>query len=188
MTAQKKALQDQVLMIETETRKKNESTLKTHETATKLNASHFAAFTLLLEALFLLCAWYIEYYSFRSYAEFSTPVMVGKVQNTTIPIASAAAQKAIPITNGNHNIKPLQNGTSLARASDHKPVAVHIPASQKNHLDKNVIELAIKKVRNKITTAEYRLRNGIGKKETSEKNRAQAQQELNQLIQQFKSL
>ena len=47
----------------------NDATTTEHQQTTALNSSHFALVTLLCEALFLLCAFYLEYYDWRTYVE-----------------------------------------------------------------------------------------------------------------------
>lgn len=48
---------------------KNDTSEAIHETTTTATASQFGAFTLLCELLFILAAFYLEYYDYRSYAE-----------------------------------------------------------------------------------------------------------------------
>ena len=48
-----------------------------------INANHFALFTLLLELLFLASAFYLQYYDFRSYVEFTTPLKTVATKSNT---------------------------------------------------------------------------------------------------------
>lgn len=48
---------------------KNDTTEHIHQETTTANAAKFAAFTLVCEILFILAAFYLEYYDYRSYAE-----------------------------------------------------------------------------------------------------------------------
>jgi hypothetical protein len=49
----------------------NDTALEEHKTTTTTNGQQFAAFTLLSEILLILCLFYIQYYDFRSFAEYA---------------------------------------------------------------------------------------------------------------------
>lgn len=49
----------------------NDTALEEHKTTTNTNGQQFAAFTLLSEILLILCLFYIQYYDFRSFAEYA---------------------------------------------------------------------------------------------------------------------
>jgi len=85
LTNQKENLQAALLGIESQAIADNRKTEKEHDNKTKVNAYHFALFTLLLEALFLLCAWYLEYYDYRTYAEFAVATEIKPVATDVPP-------------------------------------------------------------------------------------------------------
>lgn len=49
----------------------NDTATQEHKTTTSANGQQFAAFTLLSEILLILCLFYIQYYDFRSFAEYA---------------------------------------------------------------------------------------------------------------------
>jgi hypothetical protein len=164
LTNQKNALIAQKIALENDAIKSNKVVQEQKENQTNLNAFHFALFTLFLEGLFLICAWYLEYYDFRSLSEFAI---------TSVQIS-------------NHNIDngmELSEMGTLARAINDNSTKqeLQLNGSQGPPLEEGIILKAIKNVKNKISTAKYRLRNSIGSKETSEKNLVEAQDELEEL-------
>jgi hypothetical protein len=73
LTAQKTALLEELTRTRARVDQVNDATTAAHTTTTHLKAEYFALVTLLLEVLFILTAFYLEYYDFRSLAEFATP-------------------------------------------------------------------------------------------------------------------
>jgi len=71
LTNQKTALLSQLISLENGTQQTNAGTKAVHATETAIKARRFAGVTLLSELLFLLCAFYIEFYDYRSLAEFA---------------------------------------------------------------------------------------------------------------------
>ena len=65
---------------------KNDTTEQVHQATTTATAGQFAAFTLVCEILFLLAAFYLEYYDYRSYAEHCK----GPALSTDRPTAATA--------------------------------------------------------------------------------------------------
>lgn len=169
LTDQLNALTAQKIKIENETSAENKILLSTHTDTTDLNAYHFALVTLLLEFMFLLCAWYLEYYDFRSLAEF----------------AFQFQQKKTITNDMDGNDKKDGSTGKLARAGEpeelQKSKQLNGSGATGTPIDENIIQLAMKKVRNKITTARYRLRNDIGREETNKKNEREAKEEFEQL-------
>lgn len=165
LTKQMEALQGQVLAIENETRADNKKREMEHEGKTKLNAYHFALFTLFLEFLFLQCVWYLEYYDFRSYAEFVAIANGKENDNESDDITKMTKSK----TPARAKSAEMTTGKKVVNGHDN------------GQLDESVILKAIKNIRNKITTAKYRLRNNIGRRETSERNLETAEKELTEL-------
>lgn len=73
LTTQKTALLEELTRTRARVDQVNDTTTAAHTTTTHLKAEYFGLITLLLELLFVLTAFYLEYYDFRSLAEFATP-------------------------------------------------------------------------------------------------------------------
>lgn len=172
LTEQKAILQNQVINLAQRADTDNRTTVEQHRENTNIDASYFALFTLILEGLFLICAWYLEYYDFRSYVEFNPPLKMG------VPTTKKVDQKAINAT--------LQNGTISVNAANNKNGSHHIKEIEPK-ITSEVIEHAIKNVNGKIANAKYRISKNIGRKETSQRNLEQAQNELIELKSLLKS-
>jgi hypothetical protein len=69
LTQQASTLEVELLRRIQAKEEKEERTHNVHNAQTAESASIFALVTLLLELFFLLCAWYLEYYDFRSFTE-----------------------------------------------------------------------------------------------------------------------
>ena len=101
LSKQKLALQERLLSIQNNTEVDNKTIHLDHKSNTYLESENFALITLLLELLFILCAFYLEYYDFRSFAEFSiTQTTKTLRQNNNITENSHIL--AIPHTNKRH--------------------------------------------------------------------------------------
>lgn len=61
---------------------KNDTTDTIHQATTTATAAHFGAFTLVCELLFILAAFYLEYYDYRSFAEHCKQPETGEKQAT----------------------------------------------------------------------------------------------------------
>lgn len=68
---QEAEVQTAMLEAVTQAQSSNNTTMQQHTATNKLKAEHFAAVTLLFELLLVLALWYVEFYDFRSLAEFS---------------------------------------------------------------------------------------------------------------------
>ena len=77
LTKQKTGLMAELIRTRQRADELNDGTSTAHTMRTSLKAEHFAAVTLLLELLFLLSAFYLEYYDYRSYLDF-----VGQAQES----------------------------------------------------------------------------------------------------------
>jgi hypothetical protein len=170
LTKQKAALLAQWLNIENRTATKNETTAAVHLQKTTLDAEHFAAVTLLLELLFLLCAFYLEYFDFRSYTEFAGRSNIATNDNVnfayTKPGKGLQAMK--PATD--NGTKATDNKPFKAPENDPngKPLNGHSLSLNATSID--AVQKAIKHVKGRIASAAHRLRNGIGQPETSRRN------------------
>lgn len=71
LSKQKASIQTEIFRIKEKVEKENKVIILNHMQQTNINANHFALVTLLLELLFVITAFYLEYYDFRSYLEFS---------------------------------------------------------------------------------------------------------------------
>ena len=171
LTKQKELLLSQWMETENRTANNNQSTTVEHRQLTKLKAEHFAIVTLLLELLFLLCAWYLEYYDFRSFTEFAE-----SNGNGSTDFATAKDYRPLqPSKNGNDRqlaTMTKDNGTVAANNSH---------GMNGKEMEKDAILKAIKYVKGKIATAKYRIKNNIGRPETSEVNIKKFTSELREL-------
>ena len=70
LTRQKETALGEVARISQRTDGKNDAATLEHTTATKINATGFAAITLTSELLLLLCLFYLQYYDYRSFVEY----------------------------------------------------------------------------------------------------------------------
>lgn len=70
LTRQKEALVNEMIRQRARTDTRNDATETAHTTTTEANAQGFALFTLCSELLLILCLWYLQYYDFRSFAEY----------------------------------------------------------------------------------------------------------------------
>jgi len=110
LTKQKTVLLDELARTRERVDTTNEGTAADHRSTTRLKAEYFAAVTLLLELLFILCAFYLEFYDFRSLAEFATP--------------AGSASKANHAAPGTHQAK--DNGAAYAIPAPVEKVAPQV--------------------------------------------------------------
>ena len=135
LTRQKTHLQAELIRTIQRTDEQNDLILEQHAETTRLNASQFALLTLLLEMLFLLCAWYIEYYDFRSFAEFAQP-------------SSFDTQ----FQNGDNDSKP-----------DELPILEgENMAIENGNIDASIVEAAIKNAKANLAAYRSKLKSGYG--------------------------
>lgn len=166
LTKQKELLLSQWMTIENRTATANETTAAEHQRQTSLNAEHFAAVTLLLELLFLLCAWYLEYFDFRSFTEFAAAYHMQTDDNTKFAYTRHYSPSQPPKMANEHAPKGKE-------IDSRKTAEIGLNGHNLNgHGDtsKDAVLKAIKHVKGRIASAAYRLRNGIGVPETSQRN------------------
>lgn len=104
LSEQKAVLMDELVRTRQKTDADNLATTTTHTQTTALKGSHFALVTLLCELLFLLCAYYLEYYDWRTYVEL-------RAKSVTDPAQDAKATFSNQMING--HIVPSSNGHAL---------------------------------------------------------------------------
>jgi len=81
----------------------------------------------------------------------------------------------------------LQNGITHDKEAPTKIVIDKENDKATNQENQDILA-PIKKAKSKLNSAEYRLKKNIGKKETSEQNRKEAEQEIQQLESRLKNL
>lgn len=175
LTKQKLGLQDKLFRIEGKEESSNDIIISTHIFGTDKKSEYFAALTFLLELFFILCAFYLEYYDYRSFAEFHR-----FDTNTDTPTHHNENIKE-NLENTNINLAYTRGDTKLQNGSHHNGVYKTAAVVKIDSTSKETIEKAIKLIRGRIASAHYRLRNGIGKPETSHKNIEKFKGELQEL-------
>lgn len=97
LTRQREALTGELIRLQTRADTRNDATETAHATTTEANASGFALFTLCCELLLILCLWFLQYYDYRSFAEYCGKP-TGKQPDTS---GTSAVQAVTFSTNGN---------------------------------------------------------------------------------------
>ncbi len=117
-----------------------------------------------------------------------------KKKIATKPVEKVVTQKKEQAPNSQAGLtltKSHQEPTNQVAAQNLK-VSPTVIAKTKdvitNNPERENILIAIKKARGKINSAEYRIKKGIGKRATSEQNRTEAEQELQQLEKRLRQL
>lgn len=118
LAAQKETLLTELVRQQSRNDTRNDETEKTHIVTTQANASGFALFTLCSELLLILCLWYLQYYDFRSYAEYCAKPTGGKVAGIGFKGIQAPALVADGHDNGS------SNGT-LPTNETRRPIGFH---------------------------------------------------------------
>lgn len=88
LTRQRETALAELVRLQQRADERNDNTEQQHATTTTANASTFAAFTAACELLLVLCLFYLQYYDFRSFAEYAkadgekraAPTVVAQVQ------------------------------------------------------------------------------------------------------------
>lgn len=94
LTRQREVLVNEQIRQQTRADTRNDETEKTHTVTTEANAAGFALFTLCSELLLILCLWYLQYYDFRSFAEYCAKPTGGKAGSIWIKSIEAPAVSA----------------------------------------------------------------------------------------------
>lgn len=164
LSEQKATIQAEIFRVQADTEAKNEEIITAHSQQTKVNANHFAMVTLLLELLFVITAFYLEYYDFRSYLEFSKVVKT-KANDSHITVYTTEIQE------------DCDDKTDTVKTD----LITKERIVYRNITSEDAILKAIKHIKARISSAKYRLAHDIGKKETSEQNIEKFTKELEEL-------
>lgn len=121
LTRQRETILAELVRIRQRTDTRNDRTETEHQAQTKISAEQFALFTLACELLFILCAFYLEYYDQRSFAEYCQQ----HAPNETTRTAIAAPGVTL---NGSGNGRPI---VAHARADDFR-TAVNVTTVNTN--------------------------------------------------------
>lgn len=97
LTRQRETLTAELARVSQRADNRNDATEQAHAQAIQLNAKHFALFTLVCEVLFILAAFYLEYYDYRSFAEYCAKP-AGRQPGH---IGFAVPEPVVPSGNGN---------------------------------------------------------------------------------------
>ncbi len=117
LSRQKEALVNEMIRQQNRADSQNDATETEHTTTTAANAAGFAAFTLCCEALLILCLWFLQYYDFRSFAEYCAKPNAKKPDS----IGFKVVQPAEYSTNGHSN----GNGTHPTNEAPRRPIGFH---------------------------------------------------------------
>ncbi len=93
---QKAVLMPELVRTRVKTDTDNATTTTAHIQTTALKGSHFALVTLLCELLFLLCAYYLEYYDWRTYVELRAKAVTDPAQAVITDPANAVITGSNP--------------------------------------------------------------------------------------------
>jgi len=132
LTQQKTVLLDELTRTRSRVDQINDTTTAEHTRTTRLSAQHFALFTLLLDLLFIVCAFYLEYYDFRSLAEFATPDETRHQDAQRTPTGNAKASAySIPYQADQDALQHSGNGTGNGMVKDQVlPIGFFVDRSQ----------------------------------------------------------
>ncbi len=115
LTRQRETLTAELARVSQRADSRNDATEQTHAQELQLNAKHFALFTLICEVLFILAAFYLEYYDYRSFAEYCAKPAARQPGH----IGFAIPEPVTPPTAGNGN------GLPTSEANAHRPIGFH---------------------------------------------------------------
>ena len=118
LTRQKENLTNELIRQQTRVDSKNDTTEKEHAQTTETNANGFAAFTLCSEILLILCLWYLQYYDYRSFAEYCK-----KTSSSTDDDATNVSN--INSATGNKPINGVPIYTNVVQ--ERRPIGFHRP-------------------------------------------------------------
>ncbi|MEI6410001.1 MAG: hypothetical protein WCR52_11495 [Bacteroidota bacterium] len=123
---------------------KNDTAETEHKTTTNTNAGQFAAFTLLSEILLIFCLFYIQYYDFRSFAEYAHAHAEEQPEPAAEPMTAKPAapnvrQNAPPAFQHNGNSLPTNERQPIGFAYANRNAPAYAPARTQNVDTQNVI-------------------------------------------------
>ena len=204
-TSQKtiKSLTDQLNALEMErirliqrTETANDKTALLHHETTTITAEHFALITALLELLFIVCAFYPEYYDYRSYVEFAS-VMPPVIDNSQITVntskSTTEGRVKQPMKLQVNDKKPITKRLQKEQEPKQTKITEHVIVQPSAPTvieinDPDAIKKAIKHVKGRISTYEYRLRHNVGTPETAKRNIETYKRELADLSLKLQSI
>jgi len=103
LAATKDRLVGDMVRTKERTDARNDAAILDHEENTNTSAAAFAAFTLICEIGLILCLFYIQYYDYRSFAEYAHAANGKKIATNASGVHSGAYQSQAYSTTGNHN-------------------------------------------------------------------------------------
>jgi hypothetical protein len=130
LTEQKAALVARLVEIESRADRRNDQLEQEHQARTEITAGHFAAVTLFLELLFILCAFYLEFYDYRSLAEFAETKPTEPTPGPDSTDTPLPYEKPVQATTDGHRytnpaiFNPTSNGNGNGVLNGHDPQAV----------------------------------------------------------------
>ena len=115
LSSQKDNLLSELIRVRKRTDTQNDKIQVQHKNTLQLNAHHFALVTLLFELLFIITAFYLEYYDFRCYLKFKKYSFA----NLRLPTESIDDDitVAAPVTTDNIDVTILQAAIKNAKAN-----------------------------------------------------------------------
>jgi hypothetical protein len=131
LTRQREALTNEMIRQQTRTDTRNDATETEHVTTTEANANGFALFTLCSEILLIVCLWYLQFYDFRSFAEYCAKPAAKKPEAIGFNHIQPAAFSANG--NGHHNGGNVAQGYHTANEEPpRRPIGFHRPPDDPN--------------------------------------------------------
>ena len=118
LSRQKEKLTDELIRRQERTDTRNDATETDHATTTAANAEGFALFTLGCELLLLLCLWYLQFYDFRSFAEYCRRPAASKPDAAGFGHRRGDSLAGEMLHNSNGNGHHNANGTPAGMMSD----------------------------------------------------------------------
>lgn len=106
LTRQKDLLVSEFVRQQSRADQRNDATETAHTATTEANASGFALFTLCSELLLIVCLWYLQFYDFRSFAEYCAKPTPAKIASIGFQDLHTAAQPPAFSHNGNGTTSP----------------------------------------------------------------------------------
>jgi len=119
----------------------NDKTMKVSQSQTSTTAGAFAVISFIFDFLLCVCIWYLEFYDFRSFAEFANIKESDVVHPPTI-------------TAHNNDTNPVETSDSG-------------PNTDKHTDDSKTISLAIKQAKANISAYRHKINNNIGRSDTN---------------------
>jgi hypothetical protein len=98
LAATKERLTAERIRIKERTDTKNDQTEQQHTQTTTANAQQFAAFTLICELMLIVCLYYLQYYDYRSFAEYAHAHSKGATGIPATPGRPAPGLRSAPLT------------------------------------------------------------------------------------------